>query len=78
MKTIGFYPGSFDPFTNGHLQIVTKASKCFDKVIIGVCAKSYNYKWLNFCDKSVYRRLYYGKENPCNRWWEANCRYIGI
>ena len=36
METIGFYAGSFDPFTNGHLQIVTKAAKCFNKVIIGL------------------------------------------
>ena len=40
METIGFYPGSFDPFTNGHLQIVTKAAKCFNKVIIGVAYNS--------------------------------------
>ena len=33
---IGFYAGSFSPFTNGHLQIVKKASKCFDKVIVGI------------------------------------------
>lgn len=33
---IGFYAGSFDPFTNGHLQIVTKTAKCFEKVIIGI------------------------------------------
>ncbi len=36
MGMIGFYAGSFDPFTNGHLQIVKKASKCFDKVILGI------------------------------------------
>ena len=32
------YPGSFDPFTNGHLDIVRKASKLFDEVyvVIGV------------------------------------------
>ena len=36
MGLIGFYAGSFDPFTNGHLQIVKKASKCFDKIIIGI------------------------------------------
>lgn len=35
MKT-GFYAGSFDPFTFGHLKIVIKASKIFDKVIIGI------------------------------------------
>ena len=33
---IGFYAGSFDPFTNGHLQIVKKTSECFEKVIIGI------------------------------------------
>ena len=40
MEKIGFYAGSFDPFTNGHLQIVIKAAKCFDKVIIGVAYNS--------------------------------------
>ena len=36
MSMIGFYAGSFDPFTNGHLSIVKKTAKCFDKVIIGI------------------------------------------
>jgi pantetheine-phosphate adenylyltransferase len=30
------YPGSFDPITNGHLDIAFRASKLFDKLIIGV------------------------------------------
>ena len=30
------YPGSFDPITNGHLDIATRASRIFDKLIIGV------------------------------------------
>jgi len=34
--TIAIYPGSFDPITNGHLDIVTRAAKLFDKLIIGV------------------------------------------
>ena len=34
--TTAFYAGSFDPFTNGHLQVVTKAAAIFDKVIIGI------------------------------------------
>jgi len=33
---IGFYPGSFDPFTTGHLHVVKTASTLFDKVIIGI------------------------------------------
>lgn len=35
MKT-AFYPGSFDPFTNGHLHVVKTACKLFDKLIIGI------------------------------------------
>ena len=33
---IGFYAGSFDPFTNGHLYVVTQSAKIFDRVIIGI------------------------------------------
>ncbi len=30
------YPGSFDPITNGHLDIIQRASSVFDKVVVGV------------------------------------------
>lgn len=30
------YPGSFDPITNGHFDIIKRAAKVFDKVIVGV------------------------------------------
>ena len=33
---IAVYPGSFDPVTNGHLDIIRRASKLYDKVIVGV------------------------------------------
>ncbi len=33
---VGFYTGSFDPFTNGHLHVVKQSAKLFDKVIIGI------------------------------------------
>ncbi|MFH1647443.1 MAG: pantetheine-phosphate adenylyltransferase [Chloroflexota bacterium] len=34
--TVALYPGSFDPITNGHIDIATRAAKLFDKVIIGI------------------------------------------
>lgn len=33
---IGFYAGSFDPFTKGHLHVVRQSAKLFDKVIVGI------------------------------------------
>ena len=37
---IGFYPGSFDPATYGHLDVIRRASVSFDKVIVGVLHNS--------------------------------------
>ena len=41
MNRIAIYPGSFDPFTNGHLDIVKKSAALFDEVyvVIGVNAQ---------------------------------------
>ena len=35
---VAMYPGRFDPVTNGHLDIVDRASKIFDHLIIGIAA----------------------------------------
>jgi pantetheine-phosphate adenylyltransferase len=36
MTLFAVYPGSFDPFTLGHLDIVQRASRLFDRLVIGV------------------------------------------
>ena len=36
MKRTGLYPGTFDPATNGHLDIIGRAVKLVDKLVIGV------------------------------------------
>lgn len=35
-KSIAIYPGTFDPITNGHIDIVKRAKKLFDTVLVGV------------------------------------------
>ncbi|MDO4616697.1 MAG: pantetheine-phosphate adenylyltransferase [Lachnospiraceae bacterium] len=38
--SIAVYPGSFDPVTNGHLDIIRRAAELFDQVVIGVLNNS--------------------------------------
>ena len=40
MNNIAIYPGSFDPCTNGHLDIIERSSKVFEKVIVAVLVNS--------------------------------------
>ena len=35
-ERIAVYPGTFDPITNGHLSIVNRALKIFDKIVIAI------------------------------------------
>lgn len=35
-KTIAVYPGSFDPITNGHIDIIKRASRIFDEVVVAL------------------------------------------
>ena len=40
MDTIAVYPGSFDPVTNGHIDIICRGLKVFDNIIVGVAQNS--------------------------------------
>lgn len=40
MTKIAIYPGSFDPITRGHEEIMKKASRLFDKVYVVVCVNA--------------------------------------
>jgi pantetheine-phosphate adenylyltransferase len=35
-EIVAIYPGSFDPLTNGHIDIIQRGSKLFDRIIVGV------------------------------------------
>jgi pantetheine-phosphate adenylyltransferase len=37
---IGLYPGTFDPVTNGHLDVIARASRLLDRLIIGVAVNT--------------------------------------
>ena len=41
MEKVAVYPGSFDPVTNGHLDVLERASRIFDRVIVAVVHNVY-------------------------------------
>lgn len=40
MKKVAIYPGTFDPITNGHTDLVERAAKLFDQVIVAIAAST--------------------------------------
>ena len=44
-KTRVIYPGTFDPITNGHADLVERASKLFDEVVVGIAASPSKKPW---------------------------------
>jgi len=56
MKKRVIYPGSFDPLTNGHLDIIERSSKIFDEIIVAVVNKN-NKKDFLFSSKDRKRMI---------------------
>ena len=51
--SIAIYPGTFDPVENGHLDVLKRASKMFEQVIVAVSADNTNKKTAFNCEKRV-------------------------
>lgn len=55
--TIAIYPGSFDPITNGHLDIVTRAARIFDRIVIGIYEKPNKQMFFNIEERVELARI---------------------
>lgn len=53
MKKIALFPGSFDPFTNGHLQTLKEAYPLFDEIYITVATNTQKKGLFSFLEKKV-------------------------
>ena len=40
MSTLAVYPGSFDPLTNGHVDIITRGARLFDHIVVAVAVNA--------------------------------------
>ena len=63
MKKTAIYPGTFDPITYGHIDVIKKALKLFDKIIVGVSnVNNKNYLFssderINIVNKALFKDL---------------------
>ena len=50
---IAIYPGSFDPVTHGHLDVLERASRIFDQVVVAVSSDNSGKKTLFDCSQRL-------------------------
>lgn len=57
MHNIAIYPGTFDPLTNGHIDIIKRSSKIFDKVFVGIAVSKNKKPLFDIKDREMMVKL---------------------
>ena len=69
MNKVAIYPGTFDPITYGHIDVIKKALKLFDRIIVGVSdVSNKNYLFsleerIDIVNKALFKDLKLNKKN---------------
>ena len=83
MSKIAVYPGTFDPITYGHIDVIKKGLKLFDKIIVGVSDESNkNYLFsskerIEILNKALFKDLNLNKKKNISCFiWFFNYRFM--
>ena len=51
MSTLAVYPGSFDPLTNGHVDIITRGARLFDRIVVAILVNAEKTPLFNMAER---------------------------
>src|SRR2546427_6698470 len=63
MSTLAVYPGSFDPLTNGHVDIISRGTRMFDRIIVAILANAEKAPLFSMGERTEIARAVF-KEHP--------------
>ncbi|HET9480434.1 MAG TPA: pantetheine-phosphate adenylyltransferase [Candidatus Polarisedimenticolia bacterium] len=63
-ETVAVYPGTFDPITNGHLDLIERGARLFDRVIVAVLGNPDKEPWFSVAERvDLIRQAVAGRDN---------------
>ena len=83
MSKIAIYPGTFDPITFGHIDVIKKSLKLFDKIVVGVSDennKDYLFssgERIEIVNKALFKDLKLNKKKQ-NKYFNKNLIHISL
>ena len=64
MSTLAVYPGSFDPLTNGHVDIITRGARLFDRIIVAILLNAEKAPLFTVAERvDIAREVFKGRPN---------------
>jgi pantetheine-phosphate adenylyltransferase len=64
MPTLAVYPGSFDPLTNGHVDIITRGARLFDRIVVAILVNAEKAPLFNRAERvEIAQSVFHGLPN---------------
>ena len=64
MSTLAVYPGSFDPLTNGHVDIIARGARLFDRIVVAILVNAEKHPLFSLPERvDIAREVFKGRAN---------------
>jgi len=64
MPTLAVYPGSFDPLTNGHVDIIARGARLFDRIVVAILVNAEKHPLFSMPERvAIAREVFKGHSN---------------